>query len=256
MTLPSPIHDNYWRNRVLTEQEYAETIAAAIVIYDEEREKARGYAETVKVFLKEMEAMGHHRTSPEYKYVSSRVGYRANFSDLVWKIEATQRDLRKRADDAKRQKAEIERQREQMVELAKEAQKFDVDPYAYFGDEKGLRDAVDVAKEAKFEELLAIAPYYVKASFYGHCLRGDWSDGRHSYGCSDLKDMIIPEEDTDRPELHALAKELQEDAREWEGDDGRYFRSTYQQLDAILSDDDAKLLNFLNETHYELNYGH
>lgn len=255
MTLPSPAKDHYWRNRILTGDEYAETIAAAKAIIANDQERAKTHAETVKVFLKEMEGMGHSRSSAEYKYVSSRVGYRPKFSQtLIYNIETAQRNLRKNEDDTKRQEAEAERQRERMVKLAEQAKELGIDPFTHFGDERGLRLAVRAAREVKLVALLDTAPYYVKASFYGHCLRGDWSEGRRSYGCRELRDLDIPATDTEHPELHALAKGLKEDAGDWEGDDGRYFRETYQRLDALLSEEDAKLLEFLDSTHVNLYY--
>lgn len=256
MTLPNPVRDNYWRNRLLTEEEYVETLKAAQAVVDEETEKAKKHRETVKAFLAAMESMGFPRASAEYKYVSSRVVPRARFSQsLIYNIEEAQRNLRKKAEETKQQAVEMERHRKEVAELIEEARMLGVDPLAYFGDEKALRAVVNAAWEVKFEESLMTAPYYVVASFYGHCLRADWSEGRHSYGCRELRELSIPAEDTEHPELHALAKELQKDADNWEGDDGRYFRDTYQRLDALLSEEDAKLLTFLDEVRGKMYYG-
>lgn len=252
--LPSPIHDNYWRNRLLTEEEYAQTIEAAKAIVAKEREKAMAFGDKVKEFLSTMEEFGFTRSSPEYKYVSGRIQYRPRFDTLVMNIEWAQKHLRQKAEEEKRQQEEAERQRERMVTLAEEARSLWVDPIAYFGDEKGLKQAIRAAKEAKFDEALRSAPYYVKASFYGHCLRGDWSMGRDSYGCEELEELEIPAEDPERSEIHALVVELKEIAAEWDGEDGRDFRYTYQRLDALLSEEEGALLEFLDKTFFDL-YG-
>lgn len=256
MSLPSPIHSNYWKERILTDEEYAQTIEAAKVIVAEDYERVKKHRETVKAFLDALPAMGFSPHSSEYRYVKGRIVPKPKWglSSLVSDIEWTQRTLKQKAAEEARKREDAAERRAKLAELAKTAQELGVDITLYFGDENGLKRAIREAQATKLGELLEAAPYYVKASFYGHCLRGDWSSGTDSYGYDELRGLSIPDEDPDRPELNNLAKVLVEIAETWDGQDGRDFRDTYQWLDSRLNEEDSKMLATLLELHAAVRY--
>jgi hypothetical protein len=258
MKLPDPTKDNFWRKRILTDEEMTEVLRVAQAIVEESRKTYERQKELFNTFLAELPAMGYPKYSPEYKYISKRIKPWPKFNNLIQEIKRTQEELKKKAEEEHKTQERIAKQKQmrkqRLKELAEKAISLGINPVPYFGDEDGLEKAVKDATYKKFEKLLKEAPYYVLASFYAHCLRGDWSYGTDSYGCNELRSLQIPQEDPIHPELHALACKLKSMAFEWEGDDGRYFRGVYQELDSLLSDEDRAILQSLNEAYYEFNY--
>lgn len=261
MPLPDPRQDNFWRKRILTDEEMAEVIAAVETIEDEARQRANAFAGKVQELKAEMLKNGYTIHSPEYKYVGNRIEPQGVWRSLRSNIQTTQADLKRKAEEERKAQAQREREQEmhkaKLAKLVEDAKTLGIDPLAHFGDEAGLKEAVKAAKESKLEHLLTETPYYIRASFYGQCLRGDWSEGRDSYGLDQLLELDIPPEDPnpDRPALHRLAVELREIAGEWDGEDGRDFRETYQELDAHLNKDEATIRGFMCTAHDELRYG-
>lgn len=254
MNVPNPLASNFWRERILTDEEYAATIAVAKEIVEQERQKVAEQRKKVDEFLTLLPTMGYGKSSSEYKYVQNRIKPWQRYSGFVFRIEEAQRELKRKADEQAR-KAEVERQkRDEIAALVVVAKQYGVDAYEHFGDVDGLRKAIKQAKHRRLDTLLDSSPYYIQASFYGHCLRGDWSSGTRSYGYDELRYLDVPDADPDRPEIHERAKELVDIALTWDGVDGRDFRYTYQELDGLLNETDLQILVELNDLHYELNY--
>ncbi|MGB9848896.1 MAG: hypothetical protein ACPLSY_03590 [Moorellaceae bacterium] len=258
MKLLDPIKDNFWRKRILTDEEMAETLRVAQAIVEENRKTYERQRQLVDTFLAELPAMGYPQHSPEYKYISKRIRPWPKFNNLVQEIKSAQEELKRKAEEERKTQERIAKQeqmrRQKLKELVEKVISLGINLASYLDDEEGLEEAVKDATRKKFEELLKEAPYYVLASFYAHCLRNDWSHGTDSYGYDELCSLQIPQEDPLHPELHALACKLKLMAFQWEGDDGRYFRDVYEELDRLLNDKDKTILQFFIDAHYVLYY--
>lgn len=255
MTIQDPSTSNFWRERLLSEEELVETLDAIKAKQLAWEARLRANDAVIVAFKQAMvKDFGYRKDSAEYKYVDNRIkpmggryGPRPSESD----VRFAQGDLKTKLAGAE---AKAKQKQDRLARYLASAKELGIDPLAYFGYEKGLADAVKRAKVDWLKEALVEAPYYVLASFYGHCLQSDWSDGTDSYGYDQLRSLDIPD-DPRHPELNALAYEITAIAREWDGEDGRDFRGTYSALDALLNEEDSKTLGRMSDYYAEIYFG-
>jgi uncharacterized protein (UPF0335 family) len=164
------------------------------------------------------------------------------------------RNLNAKIDKWERERIQKDNAESELKKLQDEAQSLGFKESHLILDTYNLMMIIETKKREWLEYQENNAPYYILASYYSHCLRGDWSSGTRSYGCRELQNLDIPEEDSERPEIHGLVKELSELAHEWDGMDGRDFRRTYSELDELLSEEEARILEQMDSYHFNLNY--
>ena len=234
-----------WRKRILSDEQLKAVLEQAEVAKAEADERKKGHYQAVNDFLKAMLDMGYRPFSPEYKYVHSRVRPLFGYVTPKGDIQRAQDDLKKLAEEQKRDQ-------ERRVALVKEAEEAGV-KYAHLMDDDAIRKAIRASCEERLQELKGKAPYYVLASYYGQCLRSDWSNSRHSYGCDELRYLAIPPSDPEHEALRESALELQRIADGWDGEDGRDFREAYQEMDSLFSPEEKKMLDEMVRLRYAVN---